>query len=55
VRPLAPVLAPVEDASEAEDTPAEAAVVEVRRADGTKAPVRVQGDRRRELRKPATS
>jgi hypothetical protein len=29
VRPLAPVLAPVEDASEAEETPAEAAVVEV--------------------------
>lgn len=29
VRPLAPVLAPVEDASEAEETPAEVAVVEV--------------------------
>jgi stringent starvation protein B len=29
VRPLAPVLAPVEDASEVEETPAEAAVVEV--------------------------
>lgn len=29
VRPLAPVLAPVEDASEAEETPAEAAVAEV--------------------------